>query len=188
MISHVIGTMSDKSVFGFLGLFYIKFLYIMKRTICKNMRIRKNHYITYVNCYVYIILKKVLLYLYYLQTANEKKIKEIYISFIQFKSVFETLRSLLNINFLLFNILIFCSLLLINNIFIISRLKFKNKVIHGILYFVNKGMINLIKYEAIKIKEKKDFFKINDIKYNDSIKFHNKYIEFNFYMNKSYYE
>jgi len=47
MISHVIGTMSDKSVFGCIGSIFVKLLYSIKRIICRNI----NKYI----------------YLYYLQ-------------------------------------------------------------------------------------------------------------------------
>jgi hypothetical protein len=117
MISHIIGTLSDKQVFGLICHNYINLLYFVKRAICKKVsyeyknslgkidresapeyRGRFKELSIQTDPSIYLLLRKVIIYLYYLQTTNKLMIKSKYnVLFIicYLRGVSETLCSLL---------------------------------------------------------------------------------------------
>jgi len=113
MISHVISTMSDKSVFGLMDLIYIRLLYIIKRTICRYLR-KKKIYIKIFN--IYFFLYRITFNFYFLQTTYN--IKKKYFFFILL-GVSETLCSLLVFNYLFRDTLVSYYILILNNLLVI---------------------------------------------------------------------
>jgi len=104
MISHIIGTLSDKQVFGLVCHNYINLLYILRRVICKNLLFNCKTFILNMNRDLYSCLINITFYLYYLQTINRsiRKIKFKNLYFIcHLENVSETLCSLLFMLFLL---------------------------------------------------------------------------------------
>jgi hypothetical protein len=132
MISHIIGTLSDKQVFGRICHNYINLLYFVKRAICKKVLYEYKNSLSRMNkelspvsrCnatghlnwfkdpseiqtgpQIYLVLRKIIIYLYYLQTTNELMIKSkcsiMYIIY-HLRGVSETLCSLL-VAFLFFS-------------------------------------------------------------------------------------
>jgi hypothetical protein len=118
MISHIIGTLSDKQVFGLICHNNINLLYFVKRAICKNVLYEYKNSLSEINRETAplirgrfrdpseiqtdplfsLFLRDVIIYLYYLQTTNKILINKKYsILFIicPLKGVSETLCSLL---------------------------------------------------------------------------------------------
>jgi hypothetical protein len=96
MISHIIGTLSDKQVFGLICHNYINLLYFVKRAICKNVFYKSKYNLDKINFSLFCL--KDIRFLYYLQITNKLKMKSKYsILFIicHLRSVSETLCSLL---------------------------------------------------------------------------------------------
>lgn len=120
MISHVIGTLSDKQVFGICGRICINLFNFELRAICKKVLYEHKNYLRKMNWesalvlrswfkdpsefqtdpWISLHLRKVIINLYYLQTTIKFMIKSKYntvFTFYHLEIVFETLRSLLSV-------------------------------------------------------------------------------------------
>jgi hypothetical protein len=164
MISHIIGTLSDKQVFGLICHNYINLLYFVKRAICKkvlydyknSLRKMNRESTQDIRCWlkdpseiqtdplIYLLLRKVIISLYYLQTTNKLLIRSKYsIVFIicHLRGVSETLCSLLVV-FLFFPSQF--SRILNNNNLVMFRTSIKGWTLDPLIINLNKSGLYLI--------------------------------------------
>jgi len=194
MISHVIGTMSDKSVFGWIGSVYIKLLYFIKRMICKNVNI---YFYLY---YLQTIKRQIIIY--YLPTVVSETLYSLLILFSRILKII--LLNIILLNKLLYNFLnTFLYLLFfyfsysINSFpfsFVSSFIVLSNKVVKNKLIKNKKKALYKIKDNPFKIQRR--YYKKNysqdkegkEDKKSTRIGHIECLISKEYYMYKSYYE